>query len=262
MQKPVERKLTNFSVLIISSVTVVAGAALLLWSAFGFTTQQVAWAAFISQLGGLLAATGLVTFAWELRGRRQFADETMALAGLSQDLKRAGIVRVANQYLEDQELWNDLFRDVHKLDILVAYASTWRNAHRARLEAVARNPSARIRIFLPDPGDDPTIQNLAHRFSTEPEDLKRKIREAIRDFEDLRRTKGAKVDVFLRTGDLVYSCYRFDSQAVITLYSHARKRQSQVPMFLVRQGDLFDFVYQDLTAIAAESRPVRAEDRS
>jgi len=262
VQKSVERKLTNSSVLAISGVTVAVGAALLLWSAFGFSSQQVAWSSFISQLGGLLAATGVVTFAWELHGRRQFADETMALAGLSQDLKRAGIVRVANQYLEDQALWNELFRDVHKLDILVAYASTWRNAHRARLEAVAKNPSARIRVFLPDPGDDPTIQNLARRFSTDPEDLKRKIREAIRDFEELHRPKGAKVEVLLRTGDLVYSCYRFDSQAVITLYSHARKRQSQVPMFLVRQGDLFDFVYQDLTTIAAESRPVTAEDRS
>lgn len=261
MQKTVERKLTNSSVLTISGVTLAGGTALLLWAAFGFSTEQSAWSNFISQLGGLLAATGLVTFAWELHGRRQFADETMALAGLSQDLKRAGIVRVANQYLEDQQLWNDLFRDVHKLDILVAYASTWRNAHRARLETVAKNPSARIRVFLPDPGDDQTIQNLAQRFSTDADDLRRKIREAIRDFEDLRRPKGAKVEIRLRTGDLVYSCYRFDSQAVITLYSHARKRQSQVPMFLVRQGDLFDFVYQDLTTIASDSRPVAEEDR-
>lgn len=254
MKKSIEKRLTNASVKLVAGIIGGLGLLLLLFAAFLLPAADPV-AAFLSQLGGLLLATGLVTFAWELHGRRQFADETMSMAGLSQDLKRAGIVRVDNQYLEDQRLWDDLFRDVHKLDILVAYASTWRNAHRARLERVAQDPDARIRVFLPDPRDDLTINNLAFRFSMEPQELRSKIREAVREFEELRVPNGAKLEVLLRRGDLVYSCYRFDSQAVLTLYSHARRRQSKVPLFLVRQGDLFDFVYQDLVAIERESSP-------
>jgi hypothetical protein len=58
----------------------------------------------------------------------------------------------------------------------------------------------------------------------------------------------------VRAGDAVFSCYRFDSQAVLTLYSHGRERRNQVPTLVVRGGELFDFVYNEIAAIAEQSR--------
>ncbi|MFD4434125.1 hypothetical protein, partial [Nocardia sp. NPDC058497] len=177
----------------------------------------------------------------------------MEIANLSTDLQNSGIKRVTDQYLRD-DMWSDLFSDVQKLDIVVAYASTWRNTHRARIMQVAANPSARIRVFLPDPNDDATISNLALRFSMEPGDLRSKVSEAVADFKSMSRPGGTQVEVWLRKGDLVYSCYRFGTQrAVVTLYSHTRERQTSVPTFVVDGGSLFSFVYNDIEAIRAQS---------
>jgi hypothetical protein len=247
------RQLTNAAVRMIALMVAVVGGILLWLSGSVIPSDWPQWAAFASQLGGLLMATALVTFAWEQWGRRHFARELMAMANLSTELKRSGITRVNDQYLDDVQLWSDLFRGVHRLDIVVAYASTWRNSHRQRLQAVANNPKARIRVFLPDLDDPATMTTLSHRFNTDPESLSRKIREAIEEFRALAVKGGAELTVYVRKGDLVFSCYRFDSQAVVTLYSHSRKRQTRVPMFVVDGGDLFSFVYGDINEILEQS---------
>jgi hypothetical protein len=237
---------------------VILGGLLLWWSGTSQWRSNKPVQAFLGQAGGLLLATGLLAVAWDLFGRRAFADEVLAKAGLSTDVVRAGIIRVTNQYLAEVE-WKSLFLDVSKLDIVVAYAATWRNTYRASLQEVARRSDARIRVFLPDPSDDRTVAMLAERFATQPADLVTKINEAIRDFRSLAVAGGARVEVWLRAGDAVFSCYRFDSKAVLTLYSHGRERRTQVPTFVVGDGELFDFVYNELTAIAAQSRPAPEE---
>lgn len=67
---------------------------------------------------------------------------------------------------------------------------------------------------------------------------------------------GADLRVYVRSGDVVFSCYRFDSRAVLTLYSHTRQRRSRVPTFVVKSGDLFTFVYEDITAILEQSQQI------
>lgn len=202
----------------------------------------------LGQLGGLLVATGLVTFLWELLGRRQFAREVMDMADLSADLKRSGLERATDQYLDDVE-WGDLFRDAHRVDIVVAYANTWRNSHRSKLDTVAADPKARIRVFLPDPSDADLMKLLAERFAMDADDVRRKVEEAVKEFGALRVDGGAELTVHLRRGDLLFSCYRFDSRAVITLYSHGRKRQTSVPTLVVGQGSLYQFVDREIQAI-------------
>lgn len=247
-------KVTTRSAIALGLIFVIVGGLLLWWSGTSHWKSNEPVQAFLGQLGGLVLATGLLAVAWDLFGRRAFADEVLAKAGLSADVVRAGIVRVTNQYLAEVE-WAPLFRDVDKLDIVVAYGATWRNTHRASLQQVAQRAGARIRVFLPDPDDNRTVEVLADRFNTQPADLITKINEAIRDFRSLAVPAGATVEVWLRAGDAVFSCYRFDSNAVLTLYSHGRERRTQVPTLVMRGGELFDFIYNELTAIAAQSRP-------
>ena len=90
---------------------------------------------------------------------------------------------------------------------------------------------------------------LAERFATDAEDVRRKVEEAVREFGALRVEGGAELTVHLRRGDLLFSCYRFDSRAVITLYSHGRKRQTSVPTLVVGQGSLYQFVDREIQAI-------------
>ncbi|MGY2031337.1 hypothetical protein [Nocardia gipuzkoensis] len=82
------RELTNKSLILIAFFVAAAGAAMLLVS----TLMPSGWiqlSAFVSQFGGLLLATALVTFAWEQWGRRTFAHELMAMANLSAELKHS-----------------------------------------------------------------------------------------------------------------------------------------------------------------------------
>lgn len=239
---------------------VIVGVLLLWWSGTSHWKSNPQMQAFLAQSGGLLVATGLLAVAWDLIGRRALADEVLAKAGLSADVVRAGLVRVTTQYLSEVE-WTSLFRDVSNLDIVVVYGATWRNSHRASLQAVARRSDARIRVFLPDPDDRETVAVLADRFRMQPAELVTKINEAISDFGSLARPGGAAVEVSVRAGDAVFGCYRFDNRAVLTLYTHEKCR-TQVPTFVVESGgNLFDFVHDELTAIAAQSKLARPEEK-
>lgn len=247
---------TNARVLLAAGIGVVVGV-FALWSAArdGWGSLSPTWGSVVSNVGGLVVATSVLALLWELAGKRAFATEVMATANLSTDVVHAGLRRVTNQYLEDVA-WADLFEGASKVDIVVAYASTWRNTHRGRLGRVAKRGSARIRVFLPDPDDDMTMRVLADRFSMTPPELQSKIREAIRDFSALAVESGTDLRVFVRAGDAVFSCYRFDGRAVLTLYSHARVRRSSVPTLVVQEGDLFSFVYDEIKSIAEQSRQV------
>jgi hypothetical protein len=257
-EKGVLSKVTTGSAVRIGVAFVIIGGLLLWWSGTNHWKTNLQMQAFLAQGGGLLLATGLLAVAWDLFGRRALADEVLAKAGLSRDVVRAGIEGVTTQYLTEVE-WASLFRDVSKLDIFVAYAATWRNSHRGSLQQLAQRPDARIRVFLPDPSDRRTVEVLADRFSMQPADLVTRINEAIDDFESLAVPGRASIEVYVRAGDAVFSCYRFDGRAVLTLYTH-RKRRTQVPTFVLSSGELFDYVYNELTAIAEQSTPARQEE--
>jgi hypothetical protein len=248
-----QSKVVTGTAVVVALTFVIVGGVCLWVSGLATLEENAPLSGFLSQLGGLLLATGLITIAWDLFGRRAFADEILAKAKLSTDVVDSGLIRVTDQYLDEVE-WADLFQNVDKLDVVVAYASTWRNTHRARLQTAARR-GCRIRVFLPDYRDDETVNILAGRFSMDPDALKAKIQEAGTDFNALPAPVGSPVQVYLRKGDLVFSCYRFDSRAVLTLYSHSRERRTSVPTFVTKNGSLFSYVYDELEAIEQQSQP-------
>lgn len=250
----IRSRVTTLSAILLATGFAALGLLMLFFSGVQPVKENLQWSAFLSQLGGLLVATGLITIAWDLFGRRAFAAEVLAKARVSTDIAASGIERVTDQYLDEVQ-WRDLFDGVNRLDIIVAYASTWRNAQRRNLEEAARRPGGRIRIVLPDPRDESTVTVLADRFSMTTDVLRQRIYEAIDDFRSFSRSGGAEVDVRVRRGDLVFSCYRFDSRAVVTLYSHARMRRTSVPTFVAAEGSLFRFLYEEIKAIIEQSEP-------
>lgn len=246
------RKITSQNAWICALGFILVGVLLLLLSGSdGFRDGHPSRQAFICQLGGLLIATGLLTVCWEARGRRTFADEILAITNVSGDITRAGIRRVTGRYLEEVA-WAEWFRDVHELDIVVAYARTWRHTHHGRLETAVRS-GATVRVFLPDPGKDLMVRVLADRFGSDADTVRREIEDSVRFYQDLGSSSGNRVQVRLHTADPVFSCYRFDGRAVITLYSHARERRTHVPTLVVGEGDLYDFVRGEIEALVRES---------
>lgn len=242
------RRTTNLSAIIVALAFIVPGIVLLAVASQPFAPRDSWMPALLGQLGGLLAATGLITIAWELFGKRSFLAEVLTKAQLRSDVVSAGLERVTDEYLQEVE-WDALFKASRTLDVVVAYAATWRNAHRIRLSKLSGQPGGRLRVFLPDPDDSETLRTLANRFKMTETGLAEKIREAITDFKDLGG------EVYLRAGDAVFSCYMFDHKAVLTLYSHSQERRGSVPTFLVDGGMIREFVATDIEAILKQSRP-------
>jgi hypothetical protein len=173
---------------------------------------------------------------------------------LVQDVQTAGLLRIGATYLSELE-WKQLFADVTELDIVVAYGQTWRNMHHRELALLAARPGSRIRVFLADPDDDFTIALLADRFDTAPDDLRDRITATRADYEALRQQGGARIEVYYRPGDRLFSFYRFDDIAVVGLYSHSRARGAAVPVFVCsRPGELYDFIHDELAVILDQSR--------
>jgi hypothetical protein len=235
-------------------VVMVAGAALLWASSTKTLDKHPAWQGLLAQLGGIFVVLAGISLLWELAAKRAFASEIFAVARVSTDVRNAGLTRVGTSYLDDVD-WETLFATVEKLDVFVAYASTWRGANYARLRKVAQEPTSRIRIYLPDPQDNAIIQRLGRRFDTEPEVVQRKIIEARGEFGGLQQAEGGEVLVRYHSGDPLFSCYRFDRVAILTLYSHQRAR-TDVPTLVCQDGGtLYDFVRKELKSIEEQSRP-------
>ena len=218
------------------------------------------WRSTLNQVAGVFVATGILSVGWELLGKRRFATEVLAKAQLSAEIVEAGITHVSNQYLEDVA-WADLFRDATKVDVVVAYANTWRNTHAHRLREVASRPGTRLRVYLLDPDDPETMRGHADRFSSTPQRLIDQINEAIEFYSGLATPDGGVVEVYARAGERVFSAYRFDSHAVLTLYSHGKERRTSVPTFVVRGGSLWKFVYDEIESMRRQSRRVFPVDQ-
>ncbi|MFG1916773.1 hypothetical protein [Micromonospora sp. NPDC048898] len=210
----------------------------------------------MEQLGGLLIVSSLLSTLWELVGKRAFAQEVLEDMRISAEIEASGLKRISTQFFDDAA-WEQCFKGVEKLDIFAAYAQTWRNMNLARLQKVAARSKGRIRIYLADPEDAPTMVTLSNRFGTEPEELRRRIWATKEGFEELRVSGGASVEVFFWPGDRVYTFYRFDNRAIMSMYKHNKGRSPILPTIMCESGgSLFQFVYDELRAIRDESRPV------
>ncbi|MEC3974893.1 hypothetical protein [Amycolatopsis sp. H20-H5] len=212
---------------------------------------------------GLVRACGIPTSdrRWEIAWTRladQASKPTPLRSELQQNLTRdfeaAGLLRIGATYLGELE-WKQLFAEVTELDIVVAYGQTWRNMHARELAQVAARPDSRIRVFLADPNDELTLAILADRFDSTPNELRSRITATHRAYETLRQPHGAQIEVYYRSGDRVFSFYRFDDIAVVGLYSHSRARGAAVPVFVcARPGELYEFIQDELAVILDQSR--------
>ena len=233
-------------------VVVFIGVALLYVSASpSFEQDQPSLQTLVRELGALLVVTGGITILWDLKGRRDFANEVLAKAQVSADIRSSGVQRLSLQYLDDVE-WARLFQRAREIEISVSYATTWRAVQWGRFQEFCQNNKNSLRIYLPHPEDDATISILALRYASTRDKVKQQITEAASAFASLRKEGGADIRVYYRRGDPTFACYRFDDQIVVTLYSHRRMR-GDIPTMLIGSGTLYDFFAAELTAIRDQS---------
>lgn len=205
----------------------------------------------LEQVGGILIATALLSVFWELRGRRSLASEVMETANLAHDVREAGLERVWNRYLTE-EAWSSRFRRAQKLDIFVAYANTWREGNRLELSAFAMRKSNVVRVVLPDVLDAPTVSAIALRSGKTAEEVVQKVCEARMKYRTLLQ-HGENCSILSYRGPQAYAVYRFDEEAVVTLYRNSPAKTGHIPTLSFTGGTLGEFVNSDLDQVIANS---------
>lgn len=211
----------------------------------------------LSQLGSLLLVSGAVAVYWDLRGKRDMIDEVLARVRTSEEVRLSGIDGVTTEY---QSLpWGDFLEASSTFDLFIISGHTWRGSSWKHLKQFAANPKKSMRVFLPDPEDAPTVAVIAQRLDSTPEQVAGQIKEMAREMAELLESRGADIRIYYRTGDPTYTLYKFDSVAVVTMYSNSRKR-ADVPALTVRKGTFLSFFETEIAAIEKQSTPVSIED--
>ena len=249
--------LTTYKTALYAAVVALAGIGLLLLSNVAWFDRHPALEATSNQLGGLLITTGGLGLLWELRGKRDIMDEMLEKARIASDVSAAGLARVTMCWLDVP--WDDLFHDARHVCVFISYGSSWRKVHWPKLQEFAKSEKHSLRLFLPDPDDEPTMRVLALRYDYTLDKIRANVRETAEEFSKLAVSSSADIRIYYRRGDPTYTCYRFDEKVLVTLYSHKRER-SDVPTILVKRGTFRDFFMQDLEAIEKQSTPVPLAD--
>lgn len=95
-------------------------------------------------------ASATLSLLWEMRGRRIFAKEVLAAAGVADDVRRSGLRAISDQYLEVAD-WAELFRNATEIDLLSSWGATWRRRYESEWNQWIERPNVRLRVLLPDP---------------------------------------------------------------------------------------------------------------
>jgi hypothetical protein len=146
--------------ILLGSVALVLIGVILLVAAHHASPQWTA--APLNGLAGTMIAAGVLSFLWELAAKRAFLTEVMEVAGLGRDVEESGLVQLTSDFQRGLD-WAKLIGAASDADMLLATGRTWRISNLAALKKFAER--GRLRLALPDPQDQPLVDELARRFT-------------------------------------------------------------------------------------------------
>lgn len=185
-------------------------------------------------------AMALIFQFWQMRG---LLEDLYRAMRWSEQMTASGVSGFSTSF-HDNVQWDKLFdrKRGNKLNIMFAYASTWRNANQQRLENFLSDGQASVEVVLPDPEVEVVIEELAYRFAMTVEDLKTRIKDALDFFKTIGDNFPGKVRVYYMPKTLTFSFYRFNSHAVIASYRHQPNRGTIMTITARRGGDLYGWI--------------------
>lgn len=214
---------------------------------------------FHSSLTALFVAlppTGVFALLWDLVLKRRFARELDRRHDLSRTVTRAGLQDCHRRFNSID--WTAEITEASEIRIFVSYANTWRRGIQHALKKRVHAGALDITVILPDPDHEPTISELARRFSMSPDEISRRIRVSAEEFSKIlwsrpqkkkkSRAKGKKEIVYVEMPPM-YSAYRFSNRVYFTLFHHQTEQQ-EVPVFVAgKGGSLYEFVSDELDSL-------------
>lgn len=259
-QTSLNRKITWLSAATISIILFVIGL-FLIWANGEDTWLSVTHPAisfFLKEMGGIIAASGLVAIIWEISIKRTFFNEVMEKVGLASDVDKAGLTGVTMRFYQDID-WAALLKNTKKLDIFFTYGSTWRHINTVQLSELA-NHGVSIRVVLPDADDEALMIQLGNRYGYDKDEMKRRIVGAKTDLHEKFNGSPSDFKLYRTKTAPLFDIYKFDDVAVITMFKHRRDRVP-VPAFqLKRGGELYDFADSEIKAFFDDPNPLASPE--
>jgi hypothetical protein len=236
------RERTTLRITIVGLILALLGGVFLYISSLGQIIGSLPLRTLLANLGSLLLVTGTVTVAWELYGRRSFADEVRTLFAVSKSFSIAGVRQYATAFQSSEINWDDLFHRARHVDLLFMGSSSWRRTQFLQLEALMQREGSRLVVILPDPHDEVVISSAKARLGKSEADPKSYFGDACNYFKTLsKRFPSACVEIWFMPQLPSFSVFRFDDSAVVALYSHRRAnihlRQGRRPVQVCHIGD-------------------------
>jgi len=208
-------------------------------------TSESIWKAPILALIGAIQTTALAIAIWDFVAKKEFAQEILNLARISNNVTESGITYIYCDFLTIN--WSKILEPTNKLIIAVSYANTWREANRIKLAQIASSKDA-LTVYLPDYNNNDVLTELSRRFNITIDDVYDKIKESSMAFRELGAT------VFLYNGSFQTSFYLADNEAIMAVFKH-KKQKATVPAIRVnKSGGLYSFIESELEAIKNNSK--------
>jgi hypothetical protein len=178
------------------------------------------------------------------------------VAGLQSRSDVSGIAHYTHDFVDEKENWRYLFTHSTRLDLLVMYASTWRNTYLKYIRALLKR-GGQLRVVLPTPGtkSNPAIGMYSKRLSIPVKELRLRINEAICEFSEL--SSHGHVEIYTTTKYLNHACYLFDTGGVVAFYSYQTDRVP-TPALILREGKFLDFLQTDFDWLVSDQNPTRS----
>jgi hypothetical protein len=242
------RRIVNYSTAIVGIFMIFSGCVIMYLATPGeWWADYPSVQAVIREVGALLIPTVVIALFWELYGKRAFLGEVLAKTGLAWDLTSSGIVRCFSSFQQLSD-WSQFFDTTGKIELFFAYGRTWHSTHLDELRGFVARKGTELHIVLPDPNSSRVVADLAYRFDMKEDQVSGLIREAAKNFENLKgfAHSSSKVTVEFTRVTPLFTFYIFDNIAVIAFHSHGRERQG-VPTFVVsKSGSMYGFVKREI----------------
>lgn len=170
----------------------------------------------------------------------------------------SGIVRVA-PFAAFFQRFDDLIGSATTMTLYFIHSRRWRENHDAAIKAFLGRSGVTLEAFLPDLENHELMFSLGRHFEDGPL-IPALVADAYRYFARLARDFGKPVHVWLFGRYPTYSFYKFDTRAVIALYSNSTAKKELPAFEITTDGLLGRFLVADTEDLKKECRTRAPED--
>ena len=234
--------------IIVALLSVLSGGVLLL---IGASVSKPWLSVLLLNVGAFIIASVAMALIFEFWQLRSLLDDLFAAAQVSEQLQRAQLSGFSVSFY-DGVPWDELFNESNRLDLMVSYARSWRNTQLMRLQRFLEREDAILEVVLPDPEVELTVNELATRFGTDGEQVRRDIREAFDFFVTLAEGARGVVKIYYLARSPTFTFYRFNNRVVFATYRHQPGRGPILTLVAKRGGEFYDWVRTEWYGITKE----------